>query len=221
MKWFALNRNALPLKSVDPIVVGKRMITDAMDAITECTANGTGGLIAVMRTKKKELYAVPMDSLCGYRPTKEYTGEYLSERIQETIRIINHAWNNPAPYGLNELFVRKSDRLAAVAMATPIDPQGIVTKDAEAYGWEVVAGTASGTDFDFLILDGNLVGGSTSFDLGKLFKSEEIPALSYGSRTGSKMVSVFQALSSNMPADLGFAKDKFYTGKPATGFNQL
>lgn len=195
MKWFSLNRNTLPLKTVDRVVVGKKMITEAMHVINECTANGTGGLIAVMKTKKKGLYAVPMDTLCGYRPAKKYTEDYLNERIQDTVRIIGHAWNNPAPYGLKDLFAGRSDKLAVVAMATPIDPQGIVTKDNEAYGWEIVAGTAAGTNFDFLILDGNIVGGSTSFDLGKLFESEAIPELSYGLRAGDRMGAVFQALS--------------------------
>jgi hypothetical protein len=219
MTWFARKRKSLPLKSVEPVTVGKRMITEAMDIITQATNNGTGGLIAVMKTKKNTMYTVPMDTLCGYRPTLAYTGAYLNARIDDTVGIINHAWTNPQLYGLEDLGIGKKDRLAVVAMATPIDFKGIVTTDKEAYGWEVVAVTAAGTDFDFLILDGNIIGGSTSFDLGKIFKSEEIPALGHGIRKGSKMVTVFHALSSNIPVDIDFAKNKFYTGKPATGFN--
>lgn len=219
MKLFASNRKTLPLKSVDPVVVGKRMITEAMDLITKTTAEGTGGLIAVMKTKRKGMYAIPMETLCGYRPSKEYTGDYLDARIKDTVRIIQHAWANPQPYGLKELEIKKSDRLAAVAMATPIDPQGIVTTDSKAYGWEVVAGTASGTDFDFLILDGNIIGGSTSFDLGKIFKSEDIPELTYGYRKGSQMANVFHALSSDAPLDTEFPSGNIYLGKSSNGFN--
>lgn len=199
MNLFSRNRNVLPLTPVDRVVFGKRIVTEAMNLITELTTAGQGGLIAIMRTKKDGLYAVQLDRLSGYRPAQTYTSSYLNERIHDTLRIISHAWNNPEPYALKDVFTGKKDKLAMIAMATPIDFEGKVTQDTKAFGWEVVAGTASGVEIDFLIFEGSIVGGSTSFDLGRIFKSEEVPELEYGSRPVGKMGAVFNALSSEVP----------------------
>lgn len=213
MQWLSGNRNTLPLKAIDHVLVGKRIIAESMDLIIKTTNNGTGGLIAVMKTKKNQLYAIPMDPLCGYRPSKEYNSSYLDSRIRETVTIIQHASSNPEPYNLQSLGIKNSDRLAAVAMATPIDLQGIVAPDGNAYGWEVVAVAGSGVEFDFTLFGGHNLGGSISLDMGKIFKSEEIPELRYGIRKGHQMSSIFRALSSGVPTGLDLTQTKFYLGK--------
>lgn len=213
MQWLSGTRKTLPLKAIDHVLVGKRIIAETMDLIIKTTANGNGGLVVVMKTKKNQLYAIPMDSLCGYRPSKEYNGAYLDARIRETVNIIQHSYSNPEPYSLHTLGIKSSDRLAAVAMATPIDLQGIVTTDDKAYGWEIVASTGSGIEFDFTLFGEYNLGGSISLDLGKIFKSEEIPELRYGIRKGHQMFSIFRALSSGVPTGLDLTQTKFYLGK--------
>lgn len=217
MQWLSGTRKTLPLKAIDHVLVGKRIIAESMDLVIKMTSNNTGGLIAVLKTKKNQLYAIPMESLCGYRPSKTYNSEYLDARIRETVSIIQHASSSPEPYRLNELGIKNSDRLAAVAMATPIDLQGIVTTDDKAYGWEVVAGVGSGIEFDFTLFGGHNLGGSISLDMGKIFKSEEIPELRYGIRKGHQMTSVFRALSSGIPTGLDLTQTKFYLGKSNRG----
>lgn len=195
MKWLPWQNKALPMRPASSLLIGKNIIVDSMKLITEMAHAGKGGLVAVMKHKKHGLYAVQLETLAASVPSRKYSVDYLNERIETTLTVIDHAFKHPEIYEIEKALEGRSGDLALVAMVTPVDQKGLVTTDDKALGWEVTAGTSSGIDFDFLLMQGSVIGGTISFDAGKLFPSEKIPYLAHGPSVHRNMWKVFRKLS--------------------------
>lgn len=197
MNFFTRKSKPLPLRPASPVVVTKKTLTESMDLIIEATKQGNGGLMGIMKHKRKGLELVHLDSLFSSPQKKVYTQGYIEEAIRTAIFMIKHASARPEMYELNRKFRGKGFYdLAVLALVTPVDVTGLVTSDENAYGWEVLATSASSVDFDFLVVDGEILTGTTAMHPGMLFQREHIGALRTGPSVKRNIDQVFKTISS-------------------------
>lgn len=203
MRFLHKRNKPFPLRPANSVGITGKTVKEAMSLILESTAKGQGGLFGIMKHRKKGLDVIHLDSLfvstqkdflASYK--KAYTQQYIDASINTIIFMIKHAFNNPDVYGLKTKFRGKEAYdLAVLAVATPVDAIGNIATDDTAYGWEVVATTAGGMDFDFFIVDGEILTGSSSFNAGAIFPSENIYGLQVGPSPQRNVWKAFQTIS--------------------------
>lgn len=163
MAFFGKKKSPFPLKNTAFINMTDALTFKALDMVVRDSDAGIGGLCVVMQGMDKKLKLVHLDTLLTSQTGKPYSTAQCSADILNSIRHIRHATENPALYDLKSKRKDLAGKLVLAAIVTPVDVTGVITKDADAYGWQISAITGKNINLDVFVQDGTPVSGSIEF----------------------------------------------------------
>lgn len=162
MAFFRRNKSPFPLAKTANASMTDEKTFQALDMVVQASHQGAGGLYLVMqKPKDKTMNLVHLDTLLSSQTGKPYTASRCNEDILNSIKHIKLAAGNPSLYGMDDRQKELNGHLVLAAIATPVDVAGIVTTDADAYGWEIAGFSANNyMDLDVFAQGGEPVSGT-------------------------------------------------------------
>lgn len=164
MAFLRRKKSPFPLKKTAFMNMTDAMTFEALDMVAKASAKGVGGLYVVMQNlSDRNLKLVHLDTLFSSEVGAVYSVEQCNLDMLNTVRLVRHASINPSLYGLDKRLKEFSGDLVLTAIVNPVNIAGVITKDTDAYGWQIAAFTGKHVNVDVFCIDGSPVSGSIEF----------------------------------------------------------